>query len=80
MGYSNREWPSSGSGNWLAKWEEILTRAEQFGVSFDNWLINVSTVWKKVLELAVYFQTVEQKMIEGKKVKYTSASIASAIQ
>lgn len=80
IGYGNREWPSDGPSNWLAKWEEILTRAEQFGVSFDNWLTDVSTVWREVPELAVYFRTVERKVIEGKEDKYTPASIASAIQ
>ena len=80
IGYGNREWPSGGPSNWLAKWEELLTRAEQFGVSFDNWLTDVSTVWGEVPELAVYFRTVEGKVIEGKEAKYTPVSIASAIQ
>lgn len=56
-----------------------MTRAEQFSVSFNNWLTDMNTVWKTVSELVEYFQTVEKKVIKGKKTKYTPASISLAI-
>ncbi|MCJ1264005.1 hypothetical protein MMC22_003876 [Lobaria immixta] len=80
IGYGQPEWLSSGLSTWLAKWEKLLSRAEQCGVSFNNWLTDVSTMWGEVPELVVYFRTVERKVIEGKEAKHTPASIASAIQ
>lgn len=79
MNHGLHEWPQRGPSQWLAKWENLMTRAEQFSVSFDNWLTDVNTVWKTVSELVEYFQTVKKKVIEGKKTKYTPASISLAI-
>ena len=36
MNHSLHEWPQRDSNLWLAKWKNLMTRAEQFGVSFDN--------------------------------------------
>lgn len=80
MNHGLHEQPQGGPSLWLAKWEDLMTRAEQFDISFDNWLTDMSTVQGTVSELVGYFQTVERKVIEGKEAKYTPTSISSAIQ
>ena len=74
------EWPTGGPGAWLAKWEDLICRAEQFNVTLENWLTDVSSVWQRVPGVAGYFDEVERKVVQGKTDKYTSADISAAIQ
>lgn len=46
----------------------MICQAEQFGVIFENWPTDISTVWGGVAELVGYFQTVERRIIVGKKI------------
>ena len=74
------DWPAGGPSNWIAKWEDLIYRAEQYRESLPNWLADVSLVWQKVPDLAGYFDTVETNMQEEATDKYTYASVAAAIQ
>ncbi len=38
------EWPTGGPSVWLAKWEDLICRAEQFNVTLENWLTGVGSV------------------------------------
>ena len=60
------EWPTSSSSAWLAKWEDLICRAEQFNVTLENWLTDVSSVWQRVSGVAGYFDKIEQKVVQGK--------------
>ncbi|MCJ1349118.1 hypothetical protein MMC31_007354 [Peltigera leucophlebia] len=74
------EWPTGGPGAWLAKWEDLICRAEQFNVTLENWLTDVSSVWQRVPGVAGYFDQVERKVVHGKQHKYLPADISAAIQ
>ncbi|MCJ1463535.1 hypothetical protein MMC07_002143 [Pseudocyphellaria aurata] len=78
VGYS--DWPTGGPGNWIGKWEDLMNRARKYKVTFDSWLTDVSTVWRPVPALTTYFDTLENRVIEGKAHKYTMASVSLAIQ
>lgn len=74
------EWPPGGPGAWLAKWEDLICRAQQFNVTLENWLTDVSSVWQRVPGVAGYFDDVERKVVQGKQHKYSVADISAAIQ
>lgn len=74
------EWPTGGPSNWLAKWEDLIARAEQFNVSLKFWLTDVSTVWGRVPGLTFYFERVEMRVLEGKEGKYVPAAVSAFIQ
>ena len=74
------EWPTGGPSTWLAKWEDLICRAEQFNVTLENWLTDVSSVWQRVPGVAGYFDEVERKVVQGKQHKYSPADISAAIQ
>ena len=74
------EWPTGGPGAWLAKWEDLICRAEQFNMTLENWLTDVSSVWQRVPGVAGYFDEVERRVVQGKTDKYTPADISAAIQ
>ena len=65
------EWPTGGPGAWLAIWENLICRAEQFDVTLKNWLTDVSSVWQRVPGIASYFDEVERKVVQGKHYKYS---------
>lgn len=69
------EWPPGGQGAWLAKWEDLICRAQQFNVTLENWLTDVSSV----PGVAGYFDDVERKVVQGKQHKYSPADISAAI-
>ena len=77
VGYS--DWPSRGPSNWVAKWEDLMHRAQKYSVSLDNWLNDVVHIWKRVLALSNYFFTVSTHIIQHRAHHYTVASVASDI-
>ena len=74
------DWPAGGPSSWIAKWEDLIYRAEQYSEPLPNWLADVSLVWQKVPDLTGYFDTVETNMQEEATEKYTYASVAAAIE
>lgn len=59
-----REWPTGGPGAWLGKQEDLICRAEQFNMTLENWLTNVSSVWQRVPGVTGYFDKVEQRVVQ----------------
>ena len=49
-------------------------------MTLKNGLTNVSSVWQRVLGVAVYFDEIEQKVVQEKIDKYTRADISVVIQ
>ena len=74
-----RKWPTGSQGARLAKWEDLICRAEQFNVIFENWLTDVSSVWQRVLGVAGYFDKLERKIVQGETDKYRPVTISVAI-
>lgn len=74
------DWPTGGPSNWLGKWEDLISRAEKYNVPLEDWLTDVSTVWRPVPALRGYFDTVEHRVMEQKQGKYSTASVSAAIQ
>ena len=73
------KWPTDGPSIWLAKWEDLICRVEQFNVTLENWLTDINSVWQQVLGVAGYFDEVEKKVVQGKQHKYLPANISAAI-
>lgn len=46
---------------------------------FENWLINIDSIWQRVLGIAGYFNEVEQKIMQEKRDNYTLTVIIMAI-
>lgn len=74
------EWPSGGPGAWLANWEDLMGRAQQFNIILENWLTDVSLIWQWVPGIASCFDDREQKVVQEKQYKYLPADISVAIQ
>ena len=60
------EWPIGGPSAWLAKLEDLICRAEQFNMTFENLLIDVNLVLHWVPGVTSYFDQVEQKVVQEK--------------
>ena len=69
------ELPTGGPSAWLAKWEDLICRAEQFNVTLENLLIDVNLVLQRVPGVAGYFDKVERKVVQEKQHKYSPADI-----
>ena len=61
VGYS--DWPTRAPSNWVAKWEDLMHRAQKYSVTLDNWLSKVVHIWKRVPALSTYFFTVSTHII-----------------
>ena len=74
------EWPIGGPSTWPANWKDLICRAEQFNITLENWLTDVSSVWQQVPGIAGYFDEVKKKVVQRKQHKYLPANISVAIQ
>lgn len=74
------DWPTGGPSNWLDEWEDLISRADRCDVPFDDWLFDISTVWRSVPALKIFFDMVNIKIIQQKQGEYTTASVSAAIQ
>ena len=79
MGNTHLDWPSGGPTIWLAKWEELLNRAERYEENLPTWLRDVCLVWEQVPDLIAFFSNVKQSIRKGTTAEYTSAEISSSI-
>ena len=77
VGYS--DWPTGGPSNWVAKWEDLMHRAQKYSVTLNNWLNDVVHIWKRVPALLNYFFTVSTHIIQHRANYYTVALVASDI-
>ncbi len=64
MGNTYLDRPSGGPTLWLARWEEIINKAEGYEENLIIWLRDVCLVWEQVLDLIVYFQQHKAKHSE----------------
>ena len=78
-GNTHLDWPSGGPTIWLAKWEELLNRAERYEENLPTWLRGVCLVWEQVPDLVAFFSNVKQSIRKGNTAEYTSAEISSSI-
>ena len=51
MGNTHLDWPSDGPTIWLAKWEELINKAERYNENLPIWLRDVCLVWEQVPDL-----------------------------
>ena len=58
----------------------MICQGEQFNITLENWLTDVSLVWRQILGVAEYFDEIERKVVQGKQNKYLPADISAAIQ
>lgn len=57
-----------------------MNRAKRYNVFFDNWLTDVSSIWRPVPALTGYFDDVKNQIIEQEAGRYTVASVSSALK
>ena len=79
MGEFHGSWPSGGPTLWLAKWEELINKAERYDEPLRTWLRDVCLVWEQVSDLTVYFSQVQISLERGDTAQYTPAEISSQI-
>ena len=77
MGEAHGSWSSGGPTLWLAKWKELINKAEQYDEPLRTWLRDVCLVWKQVSDLGVYFSQVQINLKKGDIAQYTLAEISS---
>ena len=80
MNVALADWPKGGPSNWLAKWEDLIRRANQYDEPLRNWLMDVTLMWQRLQDLNVFFKTVESAMRKGNLAEYDQASISAEIQ
>lgn len=80
VGVAYLEWPSGGPTTWLAKWEDLLTRADRYGEPLPMWLREVSMVWERVPALASYFSTISANIIINNTDQYTPNLLSAMIK
>ena len=73
-------WPSRRPILWLAKWEKLINKAKQYGKLLQAWLQDVCLVWKRVLDLGVYFSQIQINLKKNDIAQYILAKISFQIQ
>ena len=71
--------PLGGPTLWLARWEEIINKAEWYGENLLSWLRNICLVWEQVPNLSVYFSNIKLNIWKHTTAKYTPAEISSSM-
>lgn len=79
MESTHLDWPSGGPTIWLAKWEELLNKAEQYEENLPTWLRDVCLAWEQVPDLVVFFSNIKLSIWKHTTAKYTPAEISSTI-
>ncbi len=49
MGNTHLDWPLGGPTLWLARWERLIIKAEQYEENLPSWLIDVCLCGSKFL-------------------------------
>ncbi len=79
MGNTHLDCPSGGPTLWLARWEELINKAERFEENLPIWLRDVCFVWEHVPDLIVYFNNTKLSIQKRTTAEYTPAEISSSI-
>lgn len=79
MGNTHLDWPSGGPTLWLARWEELINKAERYEENLPTWLRDVCLVWEQVPDLIVYFSNIKLSIRKHTTAEYTPAEISSSI-
>ncbi|MCJ1263357.1 hypothetical protein MMC22_003227 [Lobaria immixta] len=79
MGNTHLDCPSGGPTIWLAKWEELINKAERYNENLPTWLRDVCLVWEQVPDLNIYFSNVKLSIRKHTTAEYTPAEISSSI-
>ena len=74
------DWPTGGPSNWLDEWEDLISRAGRCNVPLEDWLFEISDVWRSVPALTYFFDIVYIKIREEKQGEYTTGSVSAAIR
>ena len=78
MGNTHLDWPTGGPTTCLARWKEIINKAEWYTKNLPTWLRDVCLVWEQVPDLAVYFSNVNLSIRKHTTAEYTPAEISSS--
>ena len=79
MGNTHLDWPSGGSTLWLAKWKELINKAERYKENLPTRLRDVCLVLDQVPDLIVYFSDIKLSIRKHTTDEYTPAEISSTI-
>lgn len=79
MGNTHLDWPSGGPTLRLARWEELINKAERYKENLPTWLRDVCLVWEQVPDLIVYFSNIKLSIRKHTTDEYTPAEISSSI-
>ncbi len=79
MGNTPLDWLSDNPTLWLARWEELINKAERYEENLSTWLREVCLVWEQVPDLIVYFSNIKLSIRKHTTGKYTPAEISSSI-
>ncbi len=79
MGNTHLDWPSGGLTLWLARWEELINKAERYEENLPTRLRGVCLVWEQVPDLIVYFSNIKLSIWKHTTTEYTQAEISSSI-
>ena len=80
MGNTHLDRSSGSSALWLARWEEIINKAEEYKENLLIWLQDICLVWEQVPDLVAYFSNIKLSFQKHALAEYTSAEISSSIQ
>ncbi len=78
MRNTHLDWPSGGPTLWLARWEELINKAERYEENLLTWLRDVCLLWEQVPDLIVYFRNIKLSIRKHTTAEYTAAEISSS--
>ncbi len=79
MGNTYLEWPSGGLTLWVARWEELINKAERYEENLPTWLRDICLIWEQVPDLIVYFSNIKLSIRKHTTAEYKQAEISSSI-
>ncbi len=79
MGNTHLDGLSGSPTLWLARWEELINKAERYKKNLNTWLRDVCLVWEQVSDLIVYFSNIKLSIRKHTMAEYTPAEISSSI-
>ncbi len=79
MGNTLLDWPTGDPTLLLARWEELINKAERYEENFPTWLRDVCLVWEQVPDLIVYFSNIKLSIQKHTTAEYTLAEISLLI-
>ncbi len=79
MKNTHLDFSSSGLTLWLARWEELINKAERYEENLLTWLRDVCLMWEQVSDLIVNFSNIKLSIRKQTTAKYMPAEISASI-